>query len=100
MDFIKLYNTIDNNLFIDLSLTLIDANHEIKINLHKIILYSSCIYFEKLLTNCKEKYLNEITIDVPNAFIVYDIIMSFYRQKMNIGNYSEWKYQLELIKCY
>src|ERR1700677_4855196 len=100
MDCNKLYSTIDNNLFIDLNLTLTDANHKIKLNLHKIILYSSSIYFEKLLTNCKEKYLNEITIEVPNAFIVYDIIMSFYGQKMNIGNYPEWKYQLELIKCY
>ena len=69
MDFHKLYQAVNDELFTDVTLTLIDANNEITMDLHKVILYSSCIYFEKLLTNFKEKQPNEIKIEVPNAFV-------------------------------
>ena len=99
MDLHKLYQAVNDELFIDITLTLIDRNNEITMDLHKIILYSSCIYFEKLLTSCKEKHLNEITIEVPNAFVCYDIIMSFYGQKTNIGNLPGWQHLLESVRC-
>lgn len=50
----------DNHLFADLSLTLKDDNNEITPHVHKLILYSHCIYLEKLLTNCKEKFKYQI----------------------------------------
>src|SRR5436190_512337 len=100
MDYNKLYNSLANNDFIDLKLILQNANKQIILNLHKIILYSCSIYFEKLLTSCKEKLLNEITIQVPNVNICYDIIMSFYGQKTNIANYPEWEYILRSYECY
>jgi hypothetical protein len=96
----KLHDAINNHLFIDLILTLKDSINEITMNLHKIILYSSCSYFEKMLTNCKEKNLDRITIIVPNVFVTYDIIMSFYYQQTNFGNLPKWKHLLESIKCY
>src|ERR1700678_3566293 len=100
MDSNKLCDAINNHLFIDLVLTLKDNISEITMNLHKIILYSSCIYFEKLLTTCKERNLDKITIFVPNAFVIYDIIMSFYHQNSNISNLSKWKHLIESAKCY
>ena len=100
MDFHKLYQTINDELFTDITLILSDANNEITIDLHKNILYSSCIYFEKLLTNFKEKHLDQIRIEVPNAFVCYDVIMSFYGQKTNIGNLPDWLHQLESVKCH
>ena len=100
MDFHKLYQTINDELFTDITLILSDANNEIAIDLHKNILYSSCIYFEKLLTNFKEKHLDQIRIEVPNAFVCYDVIMSFYGQKTNIGNFPDWLHILESIKCH
>src|ERR1700678_1392603 len=95
----KLHDAINNDLFIDLVLTLKDDINEITMNLHKIILYVSCCYFEKMLTNCKEKNLDKIIIKVPNVFVTYDIIMSFYHQQTNIGNLPKWKHLLESIKC-
>jgi len=96
----KLQLLFSTNLFADLTLTMKDGINEITMNLHKSILFISCVYFEKLLTNCKEQNLNCITIEVPNVFIAHDIIMSFYQQETNSGNIPNWKRQLELIKCY
>ena len=95
----KLQYALDNQIFTDLKLTLQDDHHEITLYVHKIILYSKCVYFEKLLTNCKEKYLDDISISVPNAFVCHDIIMSFYGHSTNIGNLPEWQHLLETIIC-
>src|SRR3990170_8797570 len=100
MDYQELYNSLKENLFTDLSLKLVDQNNTITIRLHKIILYSSCVYFRKLLTSCRERNLNEITIQVPNTFIMHDIIMSFYGQKMNSQNLPDWQHLLETIRCW
>src|SRR5918996_6332811 len=100
MDRIELYYAQNNEIFTDLILILIDDHDEITINLHKIILYSSCIYFKKLLTNCKEKHSKKIIMQVSNVFVYYDTIMSFYGQKMNSGKLPEWQHSLEFIKCF
>src|SRR3990172_12949961 len=97
MDYHKLYSSLKENLFTDLTIVLIDGNHHLTIDLHKIILYSSCIYFEKLLTNCREKNANSITIIVPNVDVIYDIIMSFYGQKLE--KIYQWEYLLDYVKC-
>lgn len=94
------YSFIKEKLFVDLKLTLNDDSNKITIELHKIILCVRCIYFKKLLTNCKEKMLNEITIWVPNVYVAHDIIMSFYNHETNIGNFPNWKHILESAKCY
>ena len=99
MDLAELYDAFNNEILNDITLTLTDKKTELVVKLHKIILYSSSIYFKKLLTNFKEKDLNEITIIVPNVYVTYDIIMTFYGQKTNIGNLPEWKHLLETIKC-
>src|SRR3989337_2255793 len=100
MDYQELYFSLKENLFTDLGLKLVDQTNTITIQLHKIILYSSCIYFRKLLTSFKERNLNEITIQVPNTFIMHDIIMSFYGQKINSQNLPDWQHLLETIKCW
>ena len=43
MDFHKLYQAVNDELFTDVTLILTDADNEITMDLHKIILYSSCI---------------------------------------------------------
>jgi WD40 repeat protein len=99
MNYDKLYSFIQNNLFTDLVLTLHDDTHQLIINVNKNILAASCIYFEKLFTNCKEKTLNNITVEVPNVYVTNDIIMSFYGQEINSGNLSDTRHLLESIKC-
>lgn len=95
-----MYSLIEKNLFVDLILILKDGTNEITMNLHKSIVYSACVYFEKLLTNCKEKDQKCITINVPNVFVTYDIIMSFYKKITILGNLPKWKYTLDSLKCY
>ncbi len=96
----NLYLTVTNNIFSDLELTLKDTNTEIILTVHKHILYTFSPYFKNLLTNCKEATMNKILINVPNAYVCSDIIMSFYQKKICSGNYPVWKYLFECIKCY
>lgn len=99
MNYDKLYDTLVGKFLTDLTLTFGDGSNEISIDVHKIFMYIACSYFEKLLTNCKEKNLNNITIQVPNAYIAYDIIMSLYQKETNSGEYPKWYYLLELFIC-
>jgi WD40 repeat protein len=101
MNFDKLFVAFQNEVLCDLLLTLTDKkNNKIKMNVHKIVLYSSCTYFEKQLINFKEKNLDHIEIEVPNASVSYDIIMSFYGQKTNHGNYPKWYHILQSYLCF
>jgi len=101
MNYTKLYSLIQQKLFTDLSLTLVDRNNNrISIDVNKNILFASCDYFEKLLTNCKEKNSNNIVIEVANIYIMYDAIMGFYGQETNLGNIPKNKHLLELMLCY
>jgi hypothetical protein len=100
MDYNKLYSLTQEKLFTDLVLTLCDTHNQLIIHVNKNILYSSCPYFEKLLTNFTEKNLNSITINVPNACVANDFIMTFYNQEINSGNLPKSKHLLESIKCH
>lgn len=95
---INIYNELRiNNTFVDVTLTLIDDdNNKKKIKAHKIILACHSDYFKNLfLFNCD----NELTIRVPNVFVFYDLIISFYGNYSNIAKYPEWYYQLKIIEC-
>ncbi|AEQ33402.1 BTB-POZ domain and WD-repeat protein [Megavirus chiliensis] len=98
----KKFNLIKDNLFSDLVLILenFNSNEKITINVHKCILYYSCEYFAIMLSNFQEKNQNEIKIKVPNIHVCYDIIMSFYGEKINSANYPEWKHCIESYKCF
>lgn len=101
MNLNNLYKQVEDKLFTDLELTLVDSEkNEITINVHRCVLYASSTYFQKLLTTFREKDQKQIKSEVPNAYVMYDIIMSFYGQKTNFGNYPEWYLLLENIKCY
>src|SRR5271154_3916707 len=91
-----LFELVTEGTFIDLHLTLKDHNNTINIGVHKCIVSSGSPYFRKMLTSCKEKNLNNITVEVPNAHIAHDVIMSFYNQQMNS---AEWQHILETFIC-
>lgn len=74
----KLLKSFANGIFTDLKLTLVDDNQQsITINIHKIILYANCTFFEKLLL-FNDSNVTEKTINVPNVYVCRDIIQSFY----------------------
>lgn len=99
MDLNKLCELRDDKIFTDLILTLDDGSDQIILHLHKIVLCASSIYFRTLLTSFKEKNLTEITVRVPNVYASNDIIMGFYGEKTNAGNFSDWRHLIETVKC-
>jgi hypothetical protein len=100
MDLEKYYFALKNCLFTDLNLTIINnSKNQIDVDLHKIILYSWCPYFQKLLTSCIEALSNEILIKVPDANVIYDLIMSCYGQKTNRGNLPDWEHTIKRYIC-
>src|SRR3989344_4410360 len=95
-----MYNSIEDVPFSDLSLNLIDDDSQLKLNVHKNILYMNSKYFQSLLSNnFKEKEQKEITLNVSDVNTAYDVIASWYGIKQNSGNYPEWKQQLETYLC-
>ena len=100
MDPNKLNTFRQNNLFIDLILTITDSDdNSLKLSVHKIILAYFSDYFKTLFTKFGESFNNEITIEVPNAYIMSDLILSFYGENINSGSYPDWYHCLEMIRC-
>ena len=94
----ELCHMFQEKLFTDLTLTIKDDTNQLIMDVHKCILYLSSDYFKKMLTFNKN-ISNNATITVSNAHIAHDVIMSFYGQKTNNGNFPEWKHILELYMC-
>ncbi|AUV58913.1 BTB POZ domain-containing protein [Bandra megavirus] len=89
-----------DNIELDICLTLCDDNNQLMLNSNREILSKSCPYFEKLLSgNFSESLENKITIFVPNAAIVNDIIASFYGLNINSTNHLDWEYYLQTCLC-
>jgi BTB/POZ domain len=82
---------------VDLILT--NGTNQYGMNCDKNILSSSAPYFKSLFSNFKEKDADVVTITVPNIPVSYDIIMEFYNQRTNLGNFPEYAHLLESVKC-
>src|ERR1700722_5192317 len=99
MNLTESYYMLQQKLFVDLTLTLKDDdNNQLILDVHKYVLYLSGDYFKKLLTFNKN-ISNNIPIIVSNIYIAYDVIMSFYGQQTNKGDFPKWKHILELYIC-
>lgn len=83
----------------DLRLIISDDELSIILDVHRSVILSISKYFLGLLTHGKEATSNTITINVPNAIVVRDIILEKYHVPRK-DSYPEWKYIIELIKCY
>lgn len=72
---------------------------EIIAKVNKQILIEFCDYFNILLTKFGEKTSEQITIQVPNAYVMHDIIMKFFNKKSSMYNLPKWQYHLEYCRC-
>jgi len=99
----KLLNTVllDDLTLVLLDIRNIDNNIGLIIKVHRQLLVKKCIYFENLFSiNYIEHKQSTVSINVPNSFIIYDIILSFYDiNPVNLGKITDWQYYLEMIKC-
>ena len=84
-------------IFTDFELTIADAEKEIKLNLHKLVLYYTCPYFKKIFSDDPEK--SSAAIKVSHASIMNDVIMSLYGGDKKSISHPKWLYILETIKC-
>ena len=95
-----IYHFMKNNILTDLILEISDSTNIITMNVHKLILATSCQYFQMMLTNSMlESRSDKISIKVTCAYITRDIILSFYGEVEKYNGYPEWKYQLLKIMC-
>ena len=96
---LALHLLIEDNVFSDITVVLSDGTNKLELGLHKNILYCSCQYFRRMLTNFKEKAADTIELIVPHAYVTHDIIMGFYQKKTNRGNLPEWQHILTSYLC-
>nr|WBF70352.1 hypothetical protein [Megavirus caiporensis] len=97
-------NIINNNLYNNLIIILKDDyDNNIQISVKRESLSKLSDYFNNLLTTYAEKDSNIITMYVPNAIISAEII-SIYDFDSEYDGFivfnKNWKYWLELAKCY
>ena len=79
----KLYQDIINKFYTDIEIIFIDSSNTLSIHAHKLILGYSSTYFQNLFCFGKEKTQSSIRIEVDNAKVALNVIMSFYGQKIN-----------------
>jgi hypothetical protein len=99
-DYHRIYLPTQEKVPCDFTLILCDASKSITFDVHKIILHNNCTYFNKMFKHFTKPSTNSVAIGCPNIYVSYDMIMSFYGQRTNLGNLPEDKHLLESIKCY
>ncbi len=100
MDKKKLFQYTLDRKFTDLELTLVDSNDTLIMHLHKVILSSSCPYFETLLSSYfSDSVSDKFRMEVVNVYVMADIINSFYTTDIKQSqNLSEVDYQLLYVQ--
>jgi WD40 repeat protein len=92
----KFFQDLTNKIYTDIEIILVDNHNTISIHAHRSILDFSSDYFHNLFKFGKEKNQSSISINVCNAKIAHDLILSFYDQKINPSSCSA-KYLLEMF---
>lgn len=100
MDKKKLFQYTLDRKFTDLELTLIDSNDTMIMHLHKVILSSSCSYFETLFSSSfSDSVSDKFRMEVLNVYVMADIINSFYTTDIKQShNLSVVDYQLLYVQ--
>jgi hypothetical protein len=94
----KFFQDLTHRKYTDIEITLFDLHNIISIHAHKSILGFSSDYFYNLFNFGKEKNQPSVRIEVCNAKVACDLILSFYNQKIDLSLCST-KNLLEMFKC-
>ncbi|AKI80568.1 C-terminal divergent BTB domain-containing protein [Acanthamoeba polyphaga mimivirus] len=90
----------DNDILSDVKLILRDDKKQLSLNLHKIVLYKHCKFFQAMFVGFGESSKKEIILSVQNVDICQDIIKEFYGfESLLLSRCWDWKYQLEYHIC-
>ncbi|AKI79629.1 putative BTB/POZ domain-containing protein [Acanthamoeba polyphaga mimivirus] len=90
----------DNDILSDVKLILKDGKKELSLNLHKIVLYTHCKFFQAMFVGFEESTKKEIILNVQNVDICRDIIKEFYGfESPSVTRYQNWKCRLEYHIC-
>lgn len=97
MDLNKLLNDLSDKYYTDVQITLTDEDSNTKtLDLHKNVLASSSIFFDKLFKFNNNKNKTNYDVHVENIDVAMDIIMSFYGKEIE---YESEYYKLLLYIC-
>nr|WBF71173.1 BTB POZ domain-containing [Megavirus caiporensis] len=91
-DFSKLF---DSEILSDVKITLVDGKKRLSLNLHRVVLFIRCKFFEKMFANFDQQFEN--TLEVIDVDIARDIIKYLYGFKLSIPD--DWEYKLKYYIC-
>ncbi|AGD91982.1 BTB POZ domain-containing [Acanthamoeba polyphaga mimivirus] len=91
-DFFKLF---DSEILSDVKITLVDDKKRLSLNLHRVILFIRCKFFEKMFSNFDQQYEN--IVQVIDVDIAKDIIKLIYGFEFNQPD--DWQYSLKYYIC-
>lgn len=101
MDPAKLLQDLVDKEFTDVEIFLADKKECIHMFLHKLVLVFSSDYFKTMFKFGAESNQKQITINVDDAKIAYDLIMSFYGvvDRKYQPTYPRWLYYILMYRC-
>nr|URM61846.1 BTB domain containing protein [Mimivirus sp.] len=93
-DFCQLF---DSEILSDVKIILVDDKNQLSLNLHRVILFARCQFFEKMFSNFKEAIQFESVVNVIDVNVARDIIKNIYGFEINQPD--DWQYKLKYCIC-
>lgn len=91
------HNDMITQKYTDAKIIIRDDLQTIELFVHKIILASNSPYFDTMfMFNTSQK---EFAINVVDAFVMHDLIMSFYGQNKKSSEHPRWLYNINKYKA-
>lgn len=93
-DFCQLF---DSEILSDVKIIFVDDKNQLSLNLHRVILFARCQFFEKMFLNFKETTQFDVIVNVIDAEVAIDIIKFIYGFELNQPD--NWQYKLKYYIC-
>ncbi|ANB51115.1 hypothetical protein [Powai lake megavirus] len=93
-DFCSLF---DSEILSDVKIILVDDKNQLSLNLHRVILFARCQFFEKMFSNFVEAKQFDVIVNVIDVDVARDIIKNIYGFEINQPD--NWQYGLKYYIC-